>query len=314
MPNLVIIGQTSNGKTMIVEKFRRDHPSGLSVDGEHEVIPVVLVQMPSEPDLKRFYAAILRAVQAPPRPPRELLARVEDFTLRLLQRIGVRVLIIDEVHNLLGGSSAQQRAFLNVLRSLGNTLCIPLVCVGTREAYLAIRSDEQLENRFEPFPYPAGKPMQTAPVAGKFRATFLCATLALEPAAVIDTFSPRAKGPLEKSRPSARAAIWRPERAGASTYLLSQVDYHPPSDLRCVRALWPRAREMTRWPLHPARKTMKLSRGSPGWRWPMDGAHRVLPWRLAVRIEPSRADESPPARLLTTLVDHTGWSRSRVKR
>src|SRR5436305_1230832 len=85
------LSSTTNGKTMIVEKFRRDHPSGRSADGEHEVMPVVIVQMPSEPDLKRFYAAILRAVHAPPRPPRELLAKVEDFTLRLLQRIGVRV-------------------------------------------------------------------------------------------------------------------------------------------------------------------------------------------------------------------------------
>ena len=34
---------------------------------------------------------------------------------------------------------------------MGNALKIPIVCVGTKEAYLAIRSDAQLENRFEPF-------------------------------------------------------------------------------------------------------------------------------------------------------------------
>src|SRR5207237_1843780 len=145
----LLIGPTNNGRTMIVEKSLRDHPCGPAADGEHEVMPVVIVQMPSEPDLKRFYAAILRAVQAPPRPPRALLAKLEDFMLRLLQRIGLRVLIIDEVHNLLGGSSAQQRTLLNVLRSLGHTLRVPLVCVGTRESCLGIRSDGPLENRFE---------------------------------------------------------------------------------------------------------------------------------------------------------------------
>jgi hypothetical protein len=31
------------------------------------------------------------------------------------------------------------------------------VCVGTKDAYLAIRSDPQLENRFEPFPLPLWK-------------------------------------------------------------------------------------------------------------------------------------------------------------
>jgi hypothetical protein len=40
---------------------------------------------------------------------------------------------------------------LNALRYLGNALKIPIVCVGTKDAYLAIRSDAQLENRFEPF-------------------------------------------------------------------------------------------------------------------------------------------------------------------
>ena len=38
--------------------------------------------------------------------------------------------------------------------SSGNELGIPIVGVGTKEAYLAIRSDDQLENRFEPFVLP----------------------------------------------------------------------------------------------------------------------------------------------------------------
>jgi Bacterial TniB protein len=46
--------------------------------------------------------------------------------------------------------AAGRREFLSLLRFLGNELRIPLVGVGTREAYLAIRSDDQLENRFAP--------------------------------------------------------------------------------------------------------------------------------------------------------------------
>jgi hypothetical protein len=41
-----------------------------------------------------------------------------------------------------------------MLRYLGNELRIPLACLGTREAYLAIRTDDQLENQFEPFLLP----------------------------------------------------------------------------------------------------------------------------------------------------------------
>jgi hypothetical protein len=237
MPNLLIIGPTNNGKTMIVEKCCRDHPSGPSADGEHEVIPVVMVQMPSEPDLKRFYAAILRAVHAPPRPPRELLAKVEDFTLRLLQRIGVRMLIIDEVHNLLGGSSAQQRAFLNVLRSLGNTLRIPLVCVGTREAYLAIRSDEQLENRFEPFALPHWQAAADyASLLASFEAIFpLRYPSRLSQPPLSTHILARSEGTIGEIATFLTRAATLAIRSGQERIdlpLLSQVEYHPPSERR----------------------------------------------------------------------------------
>jgi hypothetical protein len=151
MPNLLLIGPTNNGKSMIIEKFRRTHPPSSSDDQEH--IPVLSVQMPSEPSVTRFYVALLAAMGAPLR-PRQRLPEMEQLALSLLRRVGVRVLIIDELHNVLAGNSVSRREFLNLLRFLGNELRIPLVGVGTREAYLAIRSDDQLENRFEPIMLP----------------------------------------------------------------------------------------------------------------------------------------------------------------
>jgi hypothetical protein len=62
--------------------------------------------------------------------------------------------VIDELHNVLSGSRDRQRRLLNALRWIGNELQIPLVGVGTAEALQAIRSDDQLVNRFEPFPLP----------------------------------------------------------------------------------------------------------------------------------------------------------------
>ncbi|MGW4095031.1 TniB family NTP-binding protein [Nocardia sp. NPDC004750] len=70
-----------------------------------------------------------------------------------------RVLVIDELHNVLAGRSGTvRREFLNLLRFLGNELRIPLVGVGTNDAYLALRSDPQLENRFAPFILPRWQP------------------------------------------------------------------------------------------------------------------------------------------------------------
>lgn len=151
MPNLLLIGPTNNGKSMIIEKFCRQHEPSCGVDVEQ--IPVLAVQMPSDPSVPRFYAALLAAVGAPLR-PRQRVGELEHLALGMLRRVGVRMLVIDELHNVLAGRDASRREFLNLLRFLGNELRIPLVGVGTREAYLAIRSDDQMENRFEPFTLP----------------------------------------------------------------------------------------------------------------------------------------------------------------
>jgi hypothetical protein len=78
------------------------------------------------------------------------LPELEQLTLRLLGQVGVRVLVIDDCNTLRPAPPrVPQPAAV-----LGNELKIPLVGVGTQEAYLAIRSDDQLENRFKPFVLP----------------------------------------------------------------------------------------------------------------------------------------------------------------
>jgi hypothetical protein len=153
-PNLLIVGPTNNGKSMVAEKFKRLHPATTSPCGQHQVIPVLVVQMPSEPSVRRFYGAVLTALNAPLsfNVPNE---RLERWTLGLLRQVEVRVLIIDELHNMLAGSHRRRAEFLNMLRFLGNELRIPVVGIGTKQAQIAVRSDDQLENRFEPVPLPA---------------------------------------------------------------------------------------------------------------------------------------------------------------
>ena len=112
MPNLLLVGPTNNGKSMIIEKFRRTHPASSDADQEH--MPVLVVQMPSEPSVIRFYVALLAAMGAPLR-PRPRLPEMEQLALALLRKVGVRMLVIDELHNVLAGNSVNRREFLNRL-------------------------------------------------------------------------------------------------------------------------------------------------------------------------------------------------------
>lgn len=157
MQNLLITGPTNNGKSMLIERFRRGKLKVCSIEPhlcqEIEEVPVIFVQMPPEPNLARFYTMLLESINAPSRRNRSI-AYLEKFTLTLLKKVNVKVIVIDELHNLLAGSPQKQRLFLNLLRFLGNELKVSFVGVGTKDAYLAIRSDDQLENRFEPLLLP----------------------------------------------------------------------------------------------------------------------------------------------------------------
>ena len=112
--------------------------------------------MPSSPTISRFYASILAAGGAPALNYRSVV-KYETVAIKILQTIQTKILIIDELHNILVGNANNQREFLNVLKFIGNQLQISLIGAGTKEAYYAIRSDPQLENRFEPLVLPLWK-------------------------------------------------------------------------------------------------------------------------------------------------------------
>lgn len=153
MPNLLIEGDTNNGKTMLVRKFCEAHPPDDNIEGDAARVPVLYIQAPPVPDEGRFYNVILDKLYAPYRPA-ERVSSKQFQVMKILQRVGTRMLIVDEIHQILAGHLNKQRAFLNVLKYMGNELQIPIVGVGTKDARRAIQTDPQLANRFERFQLP----------------------------------------------------------------------------------------------------------------------------------------------------------------
>ena len=70
--------------------------------------------------------------------------------LDVLEAIQTKVLIIDELHNMLAGSSVKQQNFLNMLKHISNKLQISIVGCGTPDLIRAISIDPQVQNRFIP--------------------------------------------------------------------------------------------------------------------------------------------------------------------
>jgi hypothetical protein len=149
MPNMLLIGETNNGKTMLISKFRELHPATENPEEEAVNIPVLYIQAPPSPDERGLYNAILnRLFEKTPRTQPTDAKR--DQVVEVLKRVNMGMLIVDEIHHLLAGSYTKQRNCLNVLKYLGNELCVPIVGMGTAEAMRAVQTDPQLANRFTP--------------------------------------------------------------------------------------------------------------------------------------------------------------------
>ena len=153
MQCLLLYGDSGIGKTMVVEKFLRDHPAHFDPQAGMEKINVLSIQMPPAPDEKRVYAQLLLAAGAPVG-IEERLHRIETRALGLLKAIQPQMIIIDEVHHLLAGNPREQRRSLNLLKFLANELRVSIAAVGTSDALAAVQTDQQIASRFEPMHIP----------------------------------------------------------------------------------------------------------------------------------------------------------------
>lgn len=156
-PCCLIVGDTNHGKTTIIRRFEKLRTPEDSPSDESKRMPVVYVQAPPMADVAGFYANVLRAVGAPFMPTWSR-DRKQDLVLRILQSIGTKMLIVDELHNILHGKLDQRGIFLTALKTLTNDLQIPIVGVGTIEVLRVMQSDPQVGNRFESFHLPLWKP------------------------------------------------------------------------------------------------------------------------------------------------------------
>jgi hypothetical protein len=147
MPGRLLIGEISQGKTWLVEHFVNKYKRHEAADGNSIVIPVLLAEAPPEPNEKRLYENILDAMGAAI-PPRSTVGELYRQLRHQIKKLGVRMLIIDEIHNQLAGPTNKQRIQATVIKTLVNQLRIPIVLVGTPLAYNALLIDDQLSTRF----------------------------------------------------------------------------------------------------------------------------------------------------------------------
>lgn len=148
MPNLLIIGDSNNGKTNILRRFSNRYPVDIDEETGSALQPLVMVSAPSKPEESGLYIRLLEQMMVPYSKNESVQVKAQKV-IRTMSIRKTRMIIIDEIQHLIAGSLNSQRTFLNGLKDLSNTLKIPIVGAGIEDAFHAIQIDAQLANRFK---------------------------------------------------------------------------------------------------------------------------------------------------------------------
>lgn len=154
MPNLVIVGDTNNGKSTLLKHFMEKHPSYVSTPSN--IYPIIKIQAPVSPTESALYEKILDALRVPYGTSFSA-SRKESQVIDVLSDIETKILIIDELQDIFHGSKPQRNKFLTALKHLGNDLQLSIVGAGVHKVQSVLSSDPQMANRFETMKLPRWK-------------------------------------------------------------------------------------------------------------------------------------------------------------
>lgn len=146
MPNLLITGETNNGKTSILNRFYTAHPNYTAILGN--VVPIIHLSAPISPSQTALYEKILDFLKVP-YAVNDSASRKEFQVKNILEDIKTSVIVIDEFQDIYHGNTREQSKFLAALRHLGNELRIPIVAAGIPVVQRTLTADPQMANRFE---------------------------------------------------------------------------------------------------------------------------------------------------------------------
>jgi hypothetical protein len=153
MPGMLIVGRRNNGKSSLVQRFTSLHPGEDNPSGPNIIAHVLPIQAPPKPSEAACYDAITYALSRRPRSNQDP-GEKRRYVVELLKEVEVKVLLVDEINNVIAGSTSSQRIFLNTLKYIGNECRISIVATGTQEALRVVQTDPQIASRLKPEPLP----------------------------------------------------------------------------------------------------------------------------------------------------------------
>ncbi|WP_415912185.1 TniB family NTP-binding protein [Neptuniibacter sp. QD37_11] len=156
---LLIVGPSGTGKTKLIETYA-DKQNGPSL-GPRDAKKVVIIDVFASSSVDLLYQSILDALGDPEPAKGRTGAKFHRIQV-LMKKLGVELLIFDEIHNLLPvNAGASTVKIANTIKTLMNVLKVPMILAGENDS-IYLRSDH-------------------AAIAGRFPSTFKLGTLSCKP-------------------------------------------------------------------------------------------------------------------------------------
>lgn len=145
---LLIWGESGVSKSRTLDHFRKKYPEGTEPVEGFRTMPVVLVSAPEKGDVYLFHDRILDALKYRKlRRPTKASDR-EQLCVNQLEGRQTKLIMLDELSDILIGRPNQAEYFMAKLRQLSSRLKRPIVGTGINTVLNAVDQDETMKKRF----------------------------------------------------------------------------------------------------------------------------------------------------------------------
>ncbi|WP_428024303.1 TniB family NTP-binding protein [Arcobacter sp.] len=153
---MLLYGDSNNGKSAILKRFYRKFAKDEYIDEDGDLIhlmPLVYVIAEASSDESIMFTEILSSMNVPVN-HKEKVSKKKEEAVFYLNLMKTKLIIIDEIQNVLHGPHNKMAQLITSLKTLNNKTGIPIILAGTQDAMSAISIDNQTKSRFKPYELP----------------------------------------------------------------------------------------------------------------------------------------------------------------
>lgn len=153
---MLLYGDSNNGKSAILKRFYKQFSKDEYLDEDGDLVhlmPIVYVISEPSSDESVMFSGILSSMNVPIN-HKEKVDKKKEEAIYYLNLMKTKLIIIDEIQNVLHGPHNKMAQLITSLKTLNNKTGIPIILAGTHDAMSAISIDNQTKSRFKPYELP----------------------------------------------------------------------------------------------------------------------------------------------------------------